>query len=450
MSRRLLAIALVVYTALLFGSLEEIAGDVVVFKDGRRFRCRILEVPEKGEEGDFRIESQGSVLRIRGEYVESYQRDDTDDEADQEAIQALLQELIDEGRIVPSMTPQIQFAPKPQTDSDNVTLQVSDVRGWAYLLHGETSGTGGRSRLAENDTVPPGYAVEVSPNSRLLLGFGSAAKLGMNAGSRLRILSVAFEKDTFVYRLEVELTAGTLWVDVLSLGELRKVKLINRGHQVFLNQQLVVSRASPGGGLEIVPLSDTISVTNANGIRVPKVSPGERWISRQDGVEVVPASEWEKDVQIWQEWDAWQPEKLQMEWNPVLPTSEPRPVFEEVAPVFPWKIPVDSSFVMTPNTRSLPEVIASLLDGIQAFRQDTGAYPSRDKWIHSLVTDPGISGWSGPYITGDLPRVDLWGRPFIYEIFRDGERTFVDVRSRGPNGEDDRGLSDDIRLGREE
>jgi hypothetical protein len=70
--------------------------------------------------------------------------------------------------------------------------------------------------------------------------------------------------------------------------------------------------------------------------------------------------------------------------------------------------------------------------------------------MEALFKNPSVNGWQGPYVAGDLPQVDLWGNPFVYEIFRDNGTVFVDVRSRGPNGEDERGLGDDIRFGYKE
>jgi hypothetical protein len=278
------------------------------------------------------------------------------------------------------------------------------------------------------------------------------AKLGLDAGARLRVATVGFEPDTFVYRFETGLPKGTLWADILSLGGLRKVKLIIEGTQIFLNKRLVAFRVSPGGDMEIVPLTDSISLTDSGGRRVPRVSPGERWIARAGvpGGEIFPDAEWERDLRVWNDWDAWQPEVLAMDWQPVLPPLQPHLVFDAVAPVFPWEIPVDSSLIVPPEVRSLAEVISAYLDAIRAYRRDTGSYPPQTDWIQPLIQDPGIPGWKGPYIAPDLPGVDLWGRPLVYEVFRDGERILVDVRSRGPDGDDDRGLGDDIRLGHPE
>lgn len=427
--------------------------DVIVFSDGRRFHCRILEIPDDRVGGGYRVESQGNVLWIDRSYVQSHERGGPDPEADRRAVRALLEQLIQEGRIVPTLGQQLQFLPKPPPPSTEVTLRVADVRGWAYLTQTDVGGPRtGRSRLSQGDPVPPGYTIEVSPNSRLLLNLGPAAKLGLTAGAHLRVLSVGFEPDTFVYRLEVDFPRGALWVDVLSLGGLRKVKMVIGGVQIFLNKRLVAFRVSPGVGMVIVPLSDSISLTDSSGLRVPRVSPGEQWVARvgAPGGDILSDPEWQRDLRVWNDWEAWQPEVLEMDWEPVLPPLQPRLVFETVAPVFPWEIPVDSSLIVPPEVRSLAEVISAYLEGIQAYRADTGSYPPQTDWMKYLTRDPGIPGWKGPYIVADLPRVDLWGRPLIYEVFHDGDRTFVDVRSRGPNGEDDRGLGDDIRFGKEE
>ncbi len=331
---------------------------------------------------------------------------------------------------------------------------MEEVRGWVYLTQaGETTSQKGRSRLSPGDVVPPGYVVDVSPNSRLLLSLGPAAKLGLDSGTRLGVLTVGFEPETFVYRLDGDLLRGTMWVDVSSLGGLRKVKLVIDGAQIFLNQRLVSFRITPDGRLAVTPLSDSISLTDRDGRRIPRISPGERWVSSgpdSTGGRIAVENEWQRDLRIWNDWDAWQPEVVEMTWDPVYPPLQPQLVFERVAPIFPWKVPVDSSLIVPPETRSLAEIMSAYLDGIQAYHRDVGNYPSSSEWIESLVRDPGVEGWKGPYVPADLPTVDLWGRPLIYEVFDDGDQTYIDVRSRGPDGEDDRGLDDDIRLGRAE
>ncbi|MFH1738747.1 MAG: type II secretion system protein GspG [bacterium] len=427
--------------------------DVIVFTDGRRFHCRILEMPEDRTDDGYRVESQGNILWIHSSYVQSYQRDTVDLEGDDEAVRALLEQLIQEGRIVPTLSQQLELIPKPVAPpSAELALRVTDVRGWGYLVQNSAAGQGGRSAIASGDAVPPGYTVEVSPNSRLTMALGPAAKLGLDTGTRLSVISVGFEPDTFVYRLQVDLSAGTLWLDVLSLGELRKVKLIVNGTQVFLNKRLMVCRAPSDGGIEVAPLSETVSLTNAAGGRVPKVAPGERWVSKPGSAEgeILSDPNWDRDLRIWNEWETWQPESLEMDWRPVLPSLQPHLVFETAAPLFPWPIPVGSSLILPPEQRSMAETISAYLAGIRAYRKDIGSYPPQTDWTKLLSEDPNIQGWNGPYVKADVSRLDLWGRPFVYEVFRDGDSTFVDVRSRGLNGEDDRGLGDDIRFGYKE
>ncbi|HPA45703.1 MAG TPA: type II secretion system protein GspG [bacterium] len=427
-------------------------GDILIFDDGRRFYCRVLETPEERADQGYRVMSQGNVLWIDKNYVKSCVRDNRDPEADLAEAQALLQTLIQEGRIVPEVGPSLQFIPKPAAPVGDATLAATDIRGWAYLTKFSEIAGEAKSRIAVGDTIPPGYRMEVSPNSRLTLTLGPAAKLGLAATARLDIQSVAFEPETFLYRLDVKLLNGTAWVDVLSLGDLRKVKLIVNGVQIFLNKRLVALRVPQGGGVEIIPLSDSIALTDAKGLRTPKVGLGERWLGAQ-GVgtgEVVPCEDWRALVAVWDDWMKWQPETLDMEWNPVLPSPQPKPVLSSVLPAFPWRVPVDSSLIVPPENRSMAEMIAAYLVAIRKYREDTGAYPPPKDWMDALFKNPGINGWEGPYVAGDLPQVDLWGNPFVYEIFRDNGTVFVDVRSRGPNGEDERGLGDDIRFGYKE
>ncbi len=427
-------------------------GDILIFDDGRRFYCRVLETPEERADRGYRVISQGNVLWINKNYVKSCVRDNRDPEADRAEAQALLQTLIQEGRIVPEISPSLQFAPKPAAPVGDATFAATDVRGWAYLTKSSETAGEGKSRIAPGDGIPPGHRLEVSPNSRLTLTLGPAAKLGFAAATRSDIQSVAFEPETFLYRLEMKLLSGTVWVDVLSLGDLRKVKLIVNGVQIFLNKRLVALRIPPSGGIEIIPLSDSIALTDARGLRTPKVAVGERWLDAQGTGTggVVPCDDWRELVALWNDWMKWQPETLDMEWNPVLPSPEPKPVLSSVLPAFPWRVPVDSSLIVPPEKRSMAEMIAAYLVAIRRYKEDTGAYPASKDWMEALFKNPSVNGWQGPYVAGDLPQVDLWGNPFVYEIFRDNGTVFVDVRSRGPNGEDERGLGDDIRFGYKE
>lgn len=66
----------------------------------------------------------------------------------------------------------------------------------------------------------------------------------------------------------------------------------------------------------------------------------------------------------------------------------------------------------------LPYLIAkaqvdALAQAVEHYRADCGAYPHARDGLNSLVADPGVAGWHGPYLPKPLP-LDPWQRPYIY------------------------------------
>lgn len=57
------------------------------------------------------------------------------------------------------------------------------------------------------------------------------------------------------------------------------------------------------------------------------------------------------------------------------------------------------------------ELLGQALDH---FRLDVGRYPTTQEGLNSLVVNPGIEKWNGPYLKKEVPN-DPWGKPFIYQ-----------------------------------
>jgi len=57
--------------------------------------------------------------------------------------------------------------------------------------------------------------------------------------------------------------------------------------------------------------------------------------------------------------------------------------------------------------------IAAFSTALGNFRLDTGDFPSGAQGLQSLQRDPGVVGWNGPYLMGDVPK-DPWGREYVY------------------------------------
>jgi general secretion pathway protein G len=76
-------------------------------------------------------------------------------------------------------------------------------------------------------------------------------------------------------------------------------------------------------------------------------------------------------------------------------------------------------------------VIGSALD---AYKTDTGKYPSTVDGLHALIQAPvGATNWRGPYIEREIP-LDPWAHNFIYIFPGIHNSAGYDLSSRGPDG----------------
>jgi len=76
------------------------------------------------------------------------------------------------------------------------------------------------------------------------------------------------------------------------------------------------------------------------------------------------------------------------------------------------------------------EAFAKALD---AYRLDTGHYPSVDLGLNALVVKPGNEPrWQGPYLQKAIP-LDPWGRAYIYR--NSGDSGDFDLLSYGKDGQ---------------
>lgn len=56
----------------------------------------------------------------------------------------------------------------------------------------------------------------------------------------------------------------------------------------------------------------------------------------------------------------------------------------------------------------------SLDKALQAYRMDTGRFPTTSQGLKALSTQPGGEArWHGPYLQGEVP-MDPWGTPYQY------------------------------------
>jgi len=52
---------------------------------------------------------------------------------------------------------------------------------------------------------------------------------------------------------------------------------------------------------------------------------------------------------------------------------------------------------------------------LEAYRLDTGRYPSTEQGLDALMKQPsGVAKWQGPYLKKAIP-LDPWGKPYLYK-----------------------------------
>ena len=78
--------------------------------------------------------------------------------------------------------------------------------------------------------------------------------------------------------------------------------------------------------------------------------------------------------------------------------------------------------------RTQVEMMGQALD---AFRLDTGRYPTTAEGLNALVTNPGAEGWNGPYLKKGVPN-DPWKKPYQYQC--PGSHGEYDLFSLGLDG----------------
>jgi general secretion pathway protein G len=87
--------------------------------------------------------------------------------------------------------------------------------------------------------------------------------------------------------------------------------------------------------------------------------------------------------------------------------------------------------------------IAALCVGLEAFKQDTGHYPTQEEGLEALIRAPkGNKDWSGPYYAGRRIPADPWGRHYVYVCPGKHNAVGYDLHSLGPSGKD--GAEDNI------
>jgi len=69
---------------------------------------------------------------------------------------------------------------------------------------------------------------------------------------------------------------------------------------------------------------------------------------------------------------------------------------------------------------------------LDQYRLDTGHYPTTEQGLQSLVTNPGVDKWQGPYLKKNVIPPDPWGKAYNYQ--NPGSHGEYDLWSYGRDG----------------
>ena len=94
--------------------------------------------------------------------------------------------------------------------------------------------------------------------------------------------------------------------------------------------------------------------------------------------------------------------------------------------------------VDTAKNVSAQAQIATLGAALDAYRLDSGRYPTTEQGLTALWQTPTIeprpSNWRGPYLR-QPPPADPWGAPYVYRNPGDHTPNGFDLSSRGADGQ---------------
>lgn len=419
--------------------------DVVTLRDGTILDCKILEQRTiEGTRFD-EIEVSGSRLLLRSEWVTKRSKEETTPVPT--SGRDVLAELLRQGKILPSIRSQLglkQNAPQTNVATD---LQVGEIRGWGYGVVIVQGRAVRGAALSVSDVIPDGGGVDVMANSRVRLDLPKVASLCLSPGAQVVVEESRFDQEVFNYRLSLQVDRQFLVLKTHKLPAPRKLKLITEGVYFYSREGSVGIVRDDEGRLRLYPLDKPITLSTsltAPG-RHERIEPGQVYIATGTGTGSVEKTDAAGLVAFMAEWDAWQPEDLALQWKIPLPALPIGDAWPTEPLVLPSEIEIITDLAVPFPQETMGESMQAWREGLDAFRKDVGRYPTEEEGLAALRGNPGVEGWNGPYADDTLSNQDIWGNEFVYARIKNGETVYPDVRSKGADGRDDRGLDDDLR-----
>jgi general secretion pathway protein G len=82
------------------------------------------------------------------------------------------------------------------------------------------------------------------------------------------------------------------------------------------------------------------------------------------------------------------------------------------------------------NHTAAIDQISNFKTSLNAYETDTGKFPAT---LQALITNPGDTGWKGPYLQSDTVPKDPWGHDYVYTVPGTNGKDY-DIYSTGADG----------------
>ena len=84
--------------------------------------------------------------------------------------------------------------------------------------------------------------------------------------------------------------------------------------------------------------------------------------------------------------------------------------------------------------------ISAFSSALNMYKADTGQYPTAEQGLNALIQNPGVQGWTKPYLDNMATlKPDPWGHPYQYTYPSSHGQEF-DIVSSGPDGSPDHAI----------
>lgn len=426
--------------------------DRIQLKDGTTLKCKILSETVSKESGIryLQIQINKSLVWVNKENIEILEKtaDQTQDNLD---FQETIKKLLGEGKLLPDLQKQLTFANAPKPAKTEIPFTIKTLKGWAYLYKDQKAiDSRERIPLKDQKTIPSGYTLILSPNTHLTLGLGEFGEIGLDGGTNIRFEDIIFDRSTQSYRINLQLNKGKCWINVDSPNTSWKriIFSVNQIRSVLQNSRLYVQVTGKNASTDITYLSGKNELNFWRGQEGPFLVQVGQTLKSAPNTAKLPVENTPNLAALqdrYTKWLEWSPEAFAVDLKEELPSLYTFPAFGVLPALHPYSIAVDHSLVFPPVIRTMGEILAEYRKALEKYKYDTGKYPATAHGLKALTESLKVSGWRGSYIAADLPAKDLWGEPFVYEVFKEKGKEIPDIRSKGPNQKDDRGLGDDIR-----